>query len=239
MRASLVAAAVLFQLGGAQAQVPAPPQPDVAFGRSIAIIRADVATGDELARRRDWDVAHRHFMFPLEEVYGVIRGDLKTYKTPPFDAALRTLARTAATRNLKQYPIALQNVEAALATAEAGLKARQAKWPAFVVQVAVAVLVTAPDEYDDAVEDGHIKRPISYQVARGYVFEADRMIESVAGELAAENATALGVMRDNLSVLKKAFAAVHAPKPPPLDVSAMRQTVAEVAAAATAVKPGI
>lgn len=225
-----VAGALMLSGGAVQAQSALPP--DVAFGRQIAFIRAHVATGDELVQKRDWSLAHRHFMFPIEEVYGAIKLDLRTYKTPPFDGALKTLARTVKARNAKQYPQALQKVQASLAAADTGLKARQPNWPSFMLKVAVAMLAVTPDEYDDAIVDGRIARPISYQVARSYVLEAEHMIDSVAGDVAAKNPDALREIRDNLAQLKKTFAALSAPKEPPLDLAALTERVAKIEAAA-------
>ena len=216
----------------ANAQAPKPVAPDVAFGRQIAFIRAHIATGEELVRQRDWALAYRHFMFPVEEVYGAIRLDLRTYKTPPFDFALKTLARTARARSAKRYRPALQKVQTALAAADAGLKARQADWPSFVLRVAVAMLAAAPDEYQDAVVEGRIARPISYQIARSYVREAERMIDDVADALAVKNPDALRDIRDNLAQLKTTFAPLTAPKEPPQDLAAMTERVARIEAAA-------
>ncbi len=235
--ALIVAGALLLAFAGSpRAQAPDALPPDVAFGRSIATIRAHLGTGDELVQRRDWNVAYRHFMFPLEEVYGVIRGDLRTYKTPPFDGALKSLARTVKAHNAKQYPKALQAVESALAAADANLEARQTNRPAFVVQVAVAILQTVPDEYGDAVVDDRIARPISYQVARGYVLQAERMIERVSPALTALNSDALLELRNNFAQLKQAFAGVTAPKQPALDVAAVTDRVDKIAAVAGALR---
>lgn len=230
IRAMAVVGALMFFSGGAQAQNERAP--DVAFGRQIALIRAHVATGDELVQKRDWGLAQRHFMLPVEEVYGAIKLDLRTYKTPPFDGALKALARTVKLRNTKQYPQALQKVQTSLSAADAGLKARQPNWPSFVLKVAVAMLAATPDEYDDAVVDGRIARPISYQVARSYVLEAERMIDGVAGELAAKNPDALREIRDNLAQLKQTFAVLSAPKEPPQDLTAVTERVAKIEAAA-------
>jgi hypothetical protein len=78
--------------------------------------------------------------------------------------------------------------------------------------VAVAVLKSAPDEYDDAVVKGRIVRPIGYQTARGFMLQADRMIESVSAELERGNAMTLADIRAGLSQLKTNFASLAAPK---------------------------
>jgi hypothetical protein len=213
-------------------QVPTALPEDVAFGRFIALIRGHLLTGDELVSQRQWSAAHPHFSFPTEEIYGVIREQLRTYRTPPFDGALKALARTVKAHNAKQFPKARQKVEDALAAADAGLKVRQPDWPRFVVQVAIAVLKTAPDEFDDAVTNGRIVRPIGYQTARGFILQADRMIESVAPELEVNNAAAFSEIRAGFAQLKQVFAVVTAPKQAMLDYPAVLGIVARIERAA-------
>lgn len=214
------------------AKSPAISAQDLAFGRFIALIRAHLATGDELAAQRQWDAAASHFGFPREEIYGVIRDQLRTYNTPPFDSALKALARAAKSRNAKQFPKIRQKVEDALAAADAGLKARQPNWPRFTLAVVVAVLKSAPDEYDDAIVKGRIVRPIGYQTARGFILQADRMIENVAAELGAGNAAALADIRAALSRLKRNFASLAAPKEAVITDATFQNAVAKVEQAA-------
>lgn len=219
---------------GAQAAVGLPP--DVAYGRFIALIRAHLATGDELLRQRQWSAAQRHLGFPREEIYGVIRADLRTYRTPPFDHALMELVRTVKAGNARQYPKALKKVEDALDAADSALKARQKDWPSFVLAVAVATVKTAPDEYGDAFVKGRIVRPIGYQTARGFILQSDRMIESVAPALEAKNPDALREIRGRFAQLEQAFAGPQAPKPPLMDDAAVVGLVAKIDAAAERLK---
>jgi hypothetical protein len=205
---------------------------DLAFGRNIALIRGHLLTGDELAAQRDWGGATTHFSFPREEVYGLVRADLRTYKVPAFDDALRTLVGTVKARNAKLFPKARQKVEDALNAADASLKARQQSWPRFTVAVALSLLKTAPDEYDDAVKSGRVVRPIGYQTARGYVLQAERMIESVAGEFPGDNAVALSDISSGFAELKAAQPAVNAPKQAAIDDAEFQRAVAKIDAAA-------
>jgi hypothetical protein len=213
-------------------KIPAALPPDVAFGRSIALIRGHLLTGGELVKQRDWNDAHAHFMFPLEEIYGVIREDLRGYKTPPFDGALKALARTVHARNARQYPTAREKVENALKAADAGLKTRQPDWPRFELAVAVEVVKTATEEYEDAIANGRVRHPVGYRTARGFILQADRMFESVAGDLGVKNAEALHDLRGGLSQLKQAFATVDAPKRPPIDDASLLGIVARIELAA-------
>jgi hypothetical protein len=213
-------------------KIPAALPPDVAFGRFIALIRGHLLTGDELVKQRDWSDAHPHFMFPLEEIYGVIREDLRSYKTPAFDGALKALARTVKARKAKQIPKAREKVENALKAADSELKARQPNWSRFQLAVAVELVKTAAEEYEDAIAKNRLAHPVGYRTARGFVLQAERMIESVAGELEAMNPETLRDMRQRFAQLKQAFATVHAPKRPPLDAAALLGLVSRIELAA-------
>ena len=220
----------------ATVKIPAALPPDVAFGRFIALIRGHLLTGEELVKQRDWEEAHAHFMFPLEEIYGVIREDLRGYKTPPFDDALRALARTVRSHSAKRYPKALERVERALAAADANLKSREPDWPRFELAVAVEVVKTAAEEYEDAIANDRIVHAVGYRTARGFVLQADRMIGGVAGDLAVRNADALRALRDGMSQLKQAFVTVDAPKRAPIDAVALQALVSRIEMAAGKLK---
>ena len=232
----LASSAALAQAPPADQPAKAPPlvepalSADVAFARNIAIIRADLLMADALVKERDWVDARPHVNFPREEIYGAIRGDLKTYKTPAFDGALRELAHAVAARSIKLYDRAFKKVQAALIAADFGLQARQKDWARFTLEVAAATLTDAADEYDDAVANGRIVRGVGYQTARGIVFETDRMVESVAKDVAARSPEALQAIRGNLMRLKETFASVAAPKEPRADVASVRTLVVQTAA---------
>jgi hypothetical protein len=101
-----------------------------------------------------------------------------------------------------------------------------------VFTIDIEVLKTTPNEFDDAIAEGRIVRPIGYQTARGFILQADRMIESVAGEFAGGNAAPLAEMRAGFSQLKQAFVNVNAPKQPTIDTSAMLAIVSKIEVAA-------
>lgn len=223
------------------AQVPTPPastepliEPalpaDAEFARNIALIRADILMADDLVKERDWVDARPHVDFPREEIYGVIRDQLRSYKTPPFDGALRELALAVGARSIKRYERAKRKVQAALVDADFALRARQKDWPRFTLQVAAAALEDAADEYDDAIVNGRIVHAVGYQTARGIVFESDRMMESVSKDAASRSGHALETLRGNLMRLKAVFATVSAPKEPRADVESVRKLIAQTQA---------
>ena len=54
----------------------------------------------------------------------------------------------------------------------------------FTARSAAEVLKVALGEYEQSIEDGRFAKPVEYQDSRGFVWEAERMIEAAAPELA-------------------------------------------------------
>ena len=204
------------------------PSGDVAFGRSIALIRGHLLEGEELVKLHEWSAAYPHFAFPTEEIYGVIREELPSYQTPQFDHALKALAHTVRSHSIRQYSKALAKVDAALAAADAGLKVRQLDWPKFTMAVAVEVLKTAAEEYDNAIEDGRITHATGYRTARGFVLQADRMIEHAVAEMPGSDPAAFADIRIDMSKIRSAFAGQSAPERLTIDQKAFEQAVSNV-----------
>jgi hypothetical protein len=175
--------------------------PDLGFAARVALLRGHLLVGDELARPQQWNAALPHFLHPGEEIYGDIKGQLARYQVPPFDGALKALADVVkAKKGGNDYAKALKSVNDALAAADAGVKATQDNWPGFTVEAAVEALKAAAGEYQQAIVGGKIAKPVEYQDARGFVLQAERMIESVAPELQKKDAKALAdVQADWLS----------------------------------------
>ena len=53
----------------------------------------------------------------------------------------------------------------------------------------------ALSEYETSIEDGRFAKPVEYQDSRGFVWQAERMIEGAAAELAKADAEALAKIR--------------------------------------------
>jgi hypothetical protein len=218
---------------GGEAQAIANLPPDLAFGVRIALLRGHLLVGDELVKQQQWNAALPHFLHPTEEIYGDIKSQLAEYKVPPFDAALKALADVVkAKKGAADYAKALKPVSDALATAEAGMKDKQADWPGFVIETAIEATKTAAGEYEGAIVNGRIAKPVEYQDARGFIWQADRMIESVAVDLQKKDANALKQVRAGLAELKKVFPAAMPPRAPVKDHAAMLAIVARIELAA-------
>jgi tetratricopeptide (TPR) repeat protein len=212
--------------GGAGSGAKLPP--DLDFSLRIAQLRGHLLVGDELVKQGQWAAALPHFLHPSEEIYGRIRGKLKDYQTPQFSSALKLLANAVkAKKGGDDYARAWKTVEDALAAADAGLKAKQAG-EGFVVESALELLKSATGEYQEAIVKGRIAKPVEYQDARGFVWQAEKMIESVAPALEKKDAEALKHVRESLAELKKAWPAAMAPKTPVKDYAAVLSDVSRI-----------
>lgn len=207
--------------------------PELAFATRIALLRGHLLVGDELVKQGQWNAALPHFLHPTEELYGDLKEQLERYKVPPFDAALKGLADVVkARKGGNDYARAQKSVTDALALANAAMKDRTGDWPGLVTEAAVEALKAAGDEYKQAVVDGKIAKPVEYQDARGFIFEAERMIESVAPDLEKKNPQALAEVRSGLAELKKAFPSPMPPRVPLKDHAAVLLDIARIELAA-------
>jgi hypothetical protein len=210
--------------GGKGAKLP----PDLDFALKISQIRGHLLVGDELVKEGQWAAALPHFLHPSEELYGPIRGRLKTYNTPPFADALKALATTVKQKKGgDDYAKALKTVEDALASADAGVKAKQAS-EGFAVDTALELLKSATNEYEEAIVKGRIAKPVEYQDARGFVWQSEKMIEALSPALEKKDAAALKAVRDGFAELKKAWPAAMPPKAPVKDHAAVLSDVSRI-----------
>jgi hypothetical protein len=215
-----------------EAGVPADLPPDFQFALTLVLIRGHLLVGDELVRAGKWDAALPHFLHPTEELYDGIKDKLADYHTPAFDTALLKLADVVKEKNSTAYTNALQSVTAVLDTGEAGVKAKEADWPSFVVATAIMALKTAIGEYEGAIVNGQIAKPVEYQDSRGFVWQAERMIGSVDQNLAGKDAAALKSVRAGLAQLKKAWPTATPPRTPVKSAAAVADEVANIQRAA-------
>jgi hypothetical protein len=205
---------------------------DLAFAVRIALLRGHLLIGDELVKQQQWNAALPHFLHPTEEIYGDLKDQLAEYKVPPFDGALKTLADVVKGKKGAGYAGALKAVNDALTAVDAGMKQRQTDWTGFVTESAIEALKTAANEYDGAIVKGMIAKPVEYQDARGFIWQAERMIESVAADLQKKDADALKQVRTGLADLKKVFPAAVPPRTPVKDHAAVLAIVARIELAA-------
>lgn len=207
--------------------------PDLSFALKIAQMRGHLLVGDQLVKEEQWAAAMPHFLHPVEELYGGIRRQLKEFKTPPFEAALKNLSNIVKRKKGgDDYAKAFKAVEDALAAADAGLKEKEKNWQGFTMETALELLKSSAGEYEEAIVKGRIAKPVEYQDARGFVLQSEKMIESVSADLEKKDAQALKHVRDALADLKKTFPTAMPPKTPVKDHGAVLSDVSRIELAA-------
>jgi len=212
--------------GGAKGGATLPP--DLDFALRIAQMRGHLLVGDELVKQGQWAAALPHFLHPSEELYGPIRGRLKDYDTPQFATALKLLATVVKQKKGgDDYDKAWKGVVDALAAADAGVKAKQAG-DGFQVETALELLKSATGEYQQALGKGRITKPVEYQDSRGFVWQAETMVESLSAALEKKDADALKHVRDGFAELKKAWPAAMPPKTPVKDYASVLSDVSRI-----------
>ncbi len=206
--------------------------PDVEFALWISQVRGHLLIGNDLVKEKQWNAAYPHFQHPIEELYKVIAPRLAEYQAPPFDAALKALSDAVKARKQADYDTAWKTVADALAKADDGLKAKQKDWTTFAVTAALETLKSSIDEYTSALDKGRIAKPVEYQDARGFIWQSERMIESVAAALTQKNAAALKQVRAAYADLKTGFPTAMPPSKPVKDLAAMKKGVGRIETAA-------
>lgn len=186
--------------------------PRVRLFRDFALIRGHLLVGDELVKAGLWNEALPHFHHPVEELYAWMSPRLKGQGVRQFDGQLKALSQTVQAKNAAAYANALKVARQRMDDAEAGMRKFATPYLTMRVNAATAALLAAANEYKEAVEDGKIAKPVEYQDSRGFVLEAERMLESVAAELGKKNKAALDATRAALGELKKAWPTATAPE---------------------------
>ncbi|HWB46891.1 MAG TPA: hypothetical protein VG900_15750, partial [Hyphomicrobiaceae bacterium] len=177
----------------------------IRFYRDIGLIRGHLLVGGQLIELGLWDEALPHFLHPTEELYGGLEKYIKGHNIRPFKLELGVLAQAVKAKRKGAYEQALkvahQRLDAALA------KAKEFMHPVlgFTAKSAAEMLKVALSEYESSIEDGRFTKPVEYQDSRGFVLEAERMIEAVAPALARADAAALAKVRAAMRRLKQAW----------------------------------
>jgi hypothetical protein len=218
---------------GGETQRIANLPPELALAVRVALLRGHLGVGDELVRQKQWNAALPHFLHPIEELYADIKDPLAEMNVPTFEDALKALADVVkAKKGGADYARALKAVTGPVVAADAALKTKQADWPGFIAEAAIESIKAAGSEYENAVVDGKLAKPVEYQDARGFIWQADRMIESVAVELQKKDASSLKQVRAGFAELKKVFPAAMPPRRPVKDHAQLLAIISRIELAA-------
>jgi hypothetical protein len=200
----------------------------VRFYRDLGLIRGHLLVGGELIELGLWDEALPHFLHPTEELYDLMEKYIKLHKIRPFKLELGVLSQAVKAKRKPAYEQARkvidQRLDGALDTA------RKFMHPpyGFTARSATEMLKAALSEYESSIEGGRFVKPVEYQDSRGFVWQAERMIEGVAPDLDKANAEGLAKIRANFKHLKQAWPEPMPPPEPKLELAAMTALVSEI-----------
>src|SRR5262249_12091655 len=140
------------------------------FLRDMGLIRGHLLVGDELVKQGLWDDALPHFHHPVEELYAGVAPTLKNMEFPQFDTALKALAQTVQAKKLDAYYGAWKVVDQRMTSVDQATQhfTTHAR-TRFTMQTVMAILRQAAEEYEGAIQNGRISKPVEYQDSRGFV----------------------------------------------------------------------
>ena len=101
----------------------------------------------------------------------------------------------------------------------------------FTAKTAAEVLKVALSEYESSIEDGKFAKPVEYQDSRGFLQEAEWMLEGSAADLRKADADAFAKVQAALQRLKTAWPKPMPPETPLMEVSTMSALVSRDRAA--------
>jgi hypothetical protein len=200
----------------------------VRFYRDIGLMRGHIRVGGELIALGLWDEALPHFLHPTEELYAGMEKYIKGHNIRPFKLELGVLAQTVKAKRKAAYDQALKVVDQRLGGALDKAKEFMHPVTGFTAHSAAEMVKAALGEYESSIENGRFAKPVEYQDSRGFVFEADSMIERAAPQLAKTDAATLSKVRAAMARLKTAWPEPMPPEQPVLDFDAVSALVTEI-----------
>lgn len=212
----------------AQADADSRLDPLVRFYRDIQLVRGHLLVGGELVKAGLWPDALPHFLHPVEELYEKLEPHLGVLKIRGFKQQLGALAQTVKAKNATAYEAAVKALDARLANVDSAMKREVKEWTPFAVHVALETMRSAIGEYGESIENAKFTKAVEYQDSRGFVFQAERLLQSVEPELKAKYPADLATALESVAVLKSAWPAPLPPAAPILDVAAVTATVSKV-----------
>ncbi len=158
---------------------------DVAFGNAMAQIPGHYRVALELYLAGDLSGAIVHAGHPLMEVLPVVYEDLiESGLAAPVSRALGIAAQAVRERrSAKDVGAAFEAATKAGGGAIAAVVGGAVEEPAYRASVAAALLRAAVEKHRLAVAGGRVNLLPEYQDAYGFVLQADRMLEELAGSL--------------------------------------------------------
>jgi len=200
----------------------------IRFLRDVGLLRGHLLVGRQLVELGLWEEALPHFLHPTEELYGRLEKYITLHHMPPFRFELMGLAQAVKAKRIGAYEQGLGVLEGRLKGVLDVAGRFMAPQARFQARAASEMLKAAQQQYASSIEAGRFVRPVEYQDSRGFVWEAERLFEQAASELARSDPAALEEIRGSLARLKTAWPDAMPPAVPRLDPGDVAAIVAAI-----------
>lgn len=202
---------------------------DQALVGRLLMIKGHLLVGKDLYGQDRKDDALPHYMHPSEEIYALIKPELKKRGVAGFEKSLNALynavkAKKPAGDVFAMQAEVLKSVDKALASP--GRKVIGA--PAFVADTTTQLLVQAIEEYKESFQGETIAQAVEYQDARGFVLAARAYLDGHAQALKAKNADAYAKLTQQYDKIQGVFPAAVPPAQPVTSAKGLYDMIAEV-----------
>jgi len=159
----------------------------VEFVANLEYIRGHLPQALANKQANNIELAAAHAGHPVVEVYSLIEGELAEHNpdlAEELDQRLSTLANQINTMTTQQVETEVSNLNTLLNGSEAAvISPTESDDPAFRAMVAIAVMETAEQEYEEAVENGQIVEMIEYQDSTAFIARAKAIFLSIEAEM--------------------------------------------------------
>ena len=154
---------------------------------------------------------------------------IKLHRIQPFSRELQALAQAVKAKRKGAYEQALKVVDQRLdGGARRGQEVHDAGAELHGPHRPSRCCGWRQSEYEASMEDGKFVKPVEYQDSRGFVWQAERMIEGAAAELARIDSRSLAKIRAVFAKLKTAWPAPMPPAKPVLDVGQISALISDI-----------
>ena len=206
-----------------------PKDTRIRFYRDIELMRGHLLVGQQLIELDLWDEALPHFLHPSEELYGLMEKYIKLHRMQPFKRELQALAQTVKAKRKGAHEQALKVVEQRLDAALGVAKRFMTPGAQLHHQVGDRGAADRAVRVRGLHGGRRFVKPVEYQDSRGFVWQAERMIEAAAApDRSRSMPPPLAKVRAAFATLKTAWPAPMPPPKPILDAGQISALISEI-----------
>lgn len=189
----------------------------------LAQMQGHLLVAQELLSQGQVKAAEPHVGHPVDELYGALQPALQQRRIAPFLSSLEDL-RQQVQLNPKASATTLKLAQAQRAVEGAANSVAESMRmnPKTVAAVVRQLADSAVEEYGAAVAEGRVVEVIEYQDARGFLREAQRLLDQAITSPKTSNPQ-LRAMQPTISAMLKAFPTVMPPQNVVLTVDQLKQ----------------